>query len=697
MPVLPRVRAKLRETAVAMDALATRVAHLGMPTFVWPLLYGIVLGSGVFLVRHTSWLPVVTTNKVPMADSFKMLFWSLGGIGFTALFYVAALVFRRLRRGDSGGVATVAELNRRLRVILPLPILPMLAHAGIERDSPKETFFFITVFAALAGAAVYAWLRPTPFDAGGADDAPPPRRPVLDGLGQAAAMFVVTGLWAAYGLFFSWLSITNHHALNTRTTDLGYYDNIFWNSAHGHPLACSFIKAGYHGSAHFDPLLVVLSPLYLLYQHAEFLLVLQSVWLGAGVVPLYLLAHHKLGRRLPAMAIAAMYAMYPALQGANMYEFHSLTLLGPLVLTLLYFLEIGAHRRYFVALIPVLLCREDASLLMCFVGAYAIYTRVPKMVRTGWLTILCSLVYFAVVKRFFMTSADILMSGPNSYSFAYYYEELIPNHNGMGGLLVTLFTNPAFVLHVVFTEAKVLYLLTLFVPLLFLPFTVKPGRVMMLYGLIFCLLASRTAVFSPHFQYSSVLLPAAFALTPEALKRIEDGRLSFRDIDGPRLSRALVFAAFCASVLVSWKFGGVVDNAAFRGGFGRVARSTTEAQESTYAWIREQANRIPKTASVGTTNKLGAHVSSRRTAFFYPEHTNADWLFIDESELRGPDLDKHNKSVRAGAWVLVSKRDRMALYQRGKGAPMAPTAAPAVPIPPRGLPGIKPQPAKRAR
>ena len=39
---------------------------------------------------------------------------------------------------------------------------------------------------------------------------------------------------------------------------LGYYDNIFFQSIHGKPLGCSMIKSGYHGSAHFDPLLVLL-------------------------------------------------------------------------------------------------------------------------------------------------------------------------------------------------------------------------------------------------------------------------------------------------------------------------------------------------------------------------------------------------------------------------------------------------------
>jgi uncharacterized membrane protein len=664
--VLDRVRTKIRDLLAAVDAFALRSAHRGMPAIVWPLIYGIVIGAGIFAMRHTSWLPLIDANKIKEVDDYTLGAWSGATFGAILLLYGVVMIVRRVREGDSGGLTTVVWVNRLLRPLLALPLVTALMRPNIEQSSPKETHFLIALAALAVGGGVYYWVRPAKIEFAdlGPDD-PPRRSRALATLAKVAAGLAVLALWAGYGGFFSWLSITNHHSLNTRTTDLGYYDNIFWNSIHGKFLGCSFIRAGYHGSAHFDPLLVLISPLYLLYPRAEFLLVLQSVWLGAGVVPLYLLARHKLQRRLPAVAIAAMYAVYPALHGANMYEFHSLSLIAPVLLTLLWLLEIGAYRAYYIVLAPALLCREDIALLMCFVGAYAIYTRKAKMVRLGWITILVSLVYFAVVKKFFMTSADIFMSGPEAYSFAYYYEDLIPNKNGLGGMLVTLATNPVFVIRNMLSEPKIHYMLVLFMPVLFLPAVAKPGRVMMLYGLLFTLLASRTAVYSPHFQYSCIILPVIFALTPTALRDIEDGRLSRAlGLDGPRLSRALVAGAFTASLLVSWKFGGVLENTAFRGGFMKVSRSIDDKERETYAWVKENAAKIPRTAVVGTTNRLGAHVSNRRTAYFYPEHQNVDYLFIDEAELRGADTDRHRKAVAAGTFVLLARHQRLALYQR---------------------------------
>jgi uncharacterized membrane protein len=673
-----RVRTKLTDVAASLDDLAPRLALAGRTWLPWPVLYAITTGSALWAVRHVTQLATYDGNKLSLPDTLWMLASVVGTLLTILLGYFIACAVMRRRHGEWRTVETISALNRRLRPLLALPILPALLVPNVERDWTKQTFFYIAIFGALTAFGAYAWARAPgvePLAVEGQPDAPAPRRPWRENLYGFLATAAVAALWAGYGYFFSRLAIINHHALNSRTIDLGYYDNIFYQSAHGRPLACSMIKAGYHGSAHFDPILVVLSPLYYLYPRAEFLLVLQSVWLGAGVVPVYLIAKHKLGRRLPAVALAAMFALFPALHGANMYEFHSLSLLSSILLWLLYFLETGNFRGYYLTLIPALLCREDVSLILCFVGAYSILSGRARAVRSGWVTIFVSLVYFAIVKRFFMTSADIFMSGKDSYSYAYYYEDLIPNKNGVAGLVLSVVTNPVFVVKTIFAEPKVVYLLTLFLPLAFIPFFAKTSRVMLVYGLLFCTLATRTAVFSPAFQYSATLIPFAFALTPIALRQIEDGRLTVASsLDGARLSRALLAGAFAASVLVSWKFGGFIDNQFFHGGFVRVTRSLTPAQEQQYAWLDATVAKIPKGASVGVTNETGCHVSNRKDVYFYPGSTPTDYVLLDENELHGADLDKHTKAVQTGELVQIARHDKMALFRVEKKA-AAPAAA----------------------
>src|SRR5262249_31404134 len=151
----------------------------------------------------------------------------------------------------------------------------------------------------------------------------------------------------------------NFKALRAHTIDLGLYDNILWHTAHGDLLGSSFLKGGHHNSAHFDPLLVAIAPIYALRPRSDTLLVLQVVWEASTLVPLYLLARSKLGNPAYAVGFAAMYALHPAVHGATLYEFHSLTLVCPLLVWLVYFLERGWYRAYALMLVPALLCRED--------------------------------------------------------------------------------------------------------------------------------------------------------------------------------------------------------------------------------------------------------------------------------------------------------------------------------------------------
>jgi len=642
---------------VDADRLIERATRALTGLLLWPILISVALGSGLWAHAHPAELPLLATNKLPQPLRIQGVLWVAAAFGGVALLYAGAVIARRLRTGSARFVATVSTLNKILFPLLALPFTAALRLPQIEKESPKLTLFLAALTAAIGARALYTWPARPPSD--DALDAPPsPRRERLYKILTAIAL---TLIGAGYAAFFSHLAITNHHALNTRTADLGYYDNIFYQSIHGNPLGCSFLKSGVHSSAHFDPILIVLSPIYLIYQRTETLLVFQSVWLGAGVIPLYLLARERRMSRPAGLVLALIYATYPALHGANLYEFHSLTLITPLLLWLLYFLEIGAMKRYYAVLAALLLCREDVSLLLCFVGAHAILSLRPGRARVGTYTILVGILYFVLAKSAFMRSS--MLGG-----YSYYYEELIPaDRKGVTELLISLVTNPSFALKLILEEQKVIFLALLFLPLAFLPFAAKSGRIMLVYGFLFCLLASRDPVYSVHFQYTSVLFPIAFALTPAALERIKDS--AALGLSGPRLARALLGAGLVAGAILGLKFGALADNASFRGGFHPIARSLTAEQARRYAWLRQQIARIPRSASVGASRKLGPHISNRSRAYIYPPKDNypeqpTDYVIVDEAELKEETLDAHRKALGKRELVELARDGTFALFVR---------------------------------
>ena len=86
------------------------------------------------------------------------------------------------------------------------------------------------------------------------------------------------------------LGVLRHRSLASRIFDLGIYDNIMWNTMHGRVLGCDFVRGGNHVTAHVDPVLVLLTPLYALAPGAETLIALQAAAVLSGAAPVFLLA-----------------------------------------------------------------------------------------------------------------------------------------------------------------------------------------------------------------------------------------------------------------------------------------------------------------------------------------------------------------------------------------------------------------------
>jgi uncharacterized membrane protein len=682
-------RAIRRAPSALVDASSAvlRAGH----SYLWaPAVAAIAAGSVHWFLRdRASRLKLLGSNKLGFEQQLAAAKGPAVALGIVGALVLLSLVARRLVRGRFDG-ALVGKATRDL-LLFPMaaPFVLGLFQPGIERESPKLALLFSVGAAALVGTAVYrlrALWEPAPSGSSAEPAADGPTRSrAREVASSVLAAAAVLAIGVAYGWFFSRLAITNHHALVTRTIDLGIYDNIFWQSSHGKPLGCTFVKAGYHGSAHFDPILVLISPLYRLYPRAEFLLVLQSAWIALGVVPVYLLAKHFLRSRAAGVVLAACYALHPALHGANLYEFHSLTLATVPILFTLYFLATDRRVLYFVALAVALLVREDIPLMLAMVGVATMLRPEGKQRGLGLATIVVCATYFVVVKKVFMTSSGVIMSGPEAYSFAYYYEELIAPGQGVAGLALSLVTNPVFVLTHVFEEAKLVFLAVVFLPMLALPFLARIGRLTLLYGLALCLLASRTAVFSTHFQYTNTLLPFAFALVPEAIASLRDGRVTRALELRPRsLVSGVCAAMLVASLGISFKFGGIVDNQSFKGGFQRVARRLSNEQIDAYTWLRAAIAKIPRDASVGVTNKLGPHVSNRRHVYFYGQR-GTDFVLLDEKELKADRQKRHRAALDAGRLTEVTRHGSLVLFRSQRPAPKTEQPAPAKSAAPPGL------------
>lgn len=518
------------------------------------------------------------------------------------------------RRPGANLEAQLREWNRRTLWLLGLPLVALLSAPGIEVRSPVWTLLAVSGLAALAGSWAY-------------------RSDRLGPKSETWAKGLALALTLAYAALVSFFALARHWSLSSYLYDLGIYDNLVWNTSHGNFLGSSLVRGGSHLSAHFDPILLLLVPFYRLFPRAETLLVFQSVWLALGAIPLFWLARRKTKSAWTALAVVVVYLFYPALHGVNLYDFHSVALAIPLLVAAVAALEVGRVRLYALFVVLLLATREDLSLVVMGIGAYAIVALGRP--RLGTATMGTALVYLLVVKLFVMTDPGIFMAeSETSYGYGQWYGDLIPNEeDGALGMVLSLLSNPLFVLRLLTTPAKLLFFALLFVPLLFLPVLFGGRRLVVLaYGFAFLFLSSRETIHSIHYQYTSVFFPLAVALLPIALANFTEGRWPMRlGLEPTRLRRALSLALVVAAVGTSAKFGAIFPNESFRSGTTQAARKFAKRDRERYAQLAEALRLVPSSASVAATEKMVPHVSNRREVYVFPRE--ADFLLVHEADL----------------------------------------------------------------
>src|SRR5581483_10922836 len=132
-----------------------------------------------------------------------------------------------------------------------------------------------------------------------------------------------------YTIVFSYFAIQRHNAFASGY-DLSNMDQTIWNTVHGH----FFSLTGKNGtisrfSIHADVFLILLSPLYLLWDNVRLILIVQSLFLALGAIPVFLLSKKVLKSIFLAYLMVCLYLFNPGMQWSNIYDFHSVVFAIP--------------------------------------------------------------------------------------------------------------------------------------------------------------------------------------------------------------------------------------------------------------------------------------------------------------------------------------------------------------------------------
>jgi len=610
-----------------------------------PLTLAIAVAPGlaVWPLAHLAELDHWRANQLDTDLRYDQLAAMVISVACVLAFYAGAHLRLRKFGGTGSFASTCRELNRYTFVTLAAPLLTAFVHPGLETGHRFFTLTLAAIITALIGTVVYRGLELTHAGAGLAGTMPTPRTRIYP-----SDWMLVVGVALGYTGYVSYLAVLDHHNLGTHIYDLGIYDNIVWNTTFDDFLGCAYCKLGKHVSAHFDPAVGLVTPFYRLFPRAETLLVFQTAWLSTGVFPLFLMAQRNLENPRLAALFCLAYALYPALHGVNMFDFHSLTLVVPTVMWIIYFIDTGAKIPLWIALAVMVGTREDMPLLACFLGAYAV---LRGRGVTGLVMVAVSLTYLAFVKLVVMPDSSLLMEQAGTENYAYFFAEMIPNEEGLRGFVVSLLTNPVFALEIFLREERIFLFLVLLMPLLFLPLLAGTKRFIMLYGLVFLGLATRTHVYSLHFQYTSVLFPVLLMSTPDGLVRLLRSRWTeVFGLDRRRLPVALMWMIFTSSLLLSVKYGVMIPNEHFKAGWNRLSR---RPHPERYQFLRELVAQIPAEAGVCASSALGPHVSNRDQVSKWPSCRDSEYALLHTGLFKKKSKDRVERAVKRGDYERI--------------------------------------------
>ncbi len=531
---------------------------------------------------------------------------------------------------------------------------------------------------------------------------------------------VVWMLLLAYGVYFSAYSIQQHRAFLTHASDLGQIDQAIWNTLQGRVL--EHTRAGgvqaSRLSAHFEPVFIPLSLVFLIYDNVEALLIIQSWAIALGALAVYWIAARRFAvllgprgvgtnRRLAptdstawvGVAFAALYLLFPALEAANLAEFHAVTLAAAPLLLAYHYGDENRWTRFALFSLLALSVKEEIALLVFVMAAWfalraagvslrellsraqpsdseqADHHYTPGLVSRGQPRPSSHQSLLAMTNEIWPRGrAPALVAALALVWFAVAILVVIPHFNALGRSPFTcryvVGEDCPPVVNGLFLGERLGYLLQLFASVGWIALLDPLALLLGLPLLAANLVSNYPAQFSGTYHYSAPVAPylvlAAIGGSARAVEWLQQSKAITPSVVRKRATLAVLVPV----LLLAFGYHLFAGYTPVGGAF---SWPNVTAHNQTFDRLAAQ---IPPDAIVSTTSALNPHLSHRRVLYRYPTVKDAEYVLLDVSESTSANpVDfriAYNSLVDDGTFGVVDSADGYVLLRRG--APEKPLA-----------------------
>ncbi len=254
--------------------------------------------------------------------------------------------------------------------------------------------------------------------------------------------------------------VARDHFLNFRLGryDLGNMVQAVWSTAHGRPLEVTNGATGEQMTRlgqHVDPILALLTPLWVVAPTPLTLVAVQVVAVSLGAVPVYWLARRHLESERVAAILAFGYLAYPWVSWTAVDVFHPVTLAIPFLLLCVWYLD--SDRLVPFAIFAVLTA-STGELMALAVAALGVWYALARGRRRTGAAIAVLAGAWTVIALYVVVPA---FSGGESVFYGAYADV----GGSPFGIVRTAFTDPLTILSALAGWSDLLYVFLLAAPL----------------------------------------------------------------------------------------------------------------------------------------------------------------------------------------------------------------------------------------
>lgn len=301
-------------------------------------------------------------------------------------------------------------------------------------------------------------------------------------------------------VYFSWVSINRLNTFRSNYFDLGIMDQVVYNTSRGRFLEMTNQDLKTNASRfaiHFDPLLAVFAPIYLIYPNPIVLLVAQAIAIGLGAVAVYLIGVTILKNKLYSLLFAVSYLFYFPNQRAVIFDVHAVVFATAFLLFTIYFSLVKKYIVMLVFIVLSLLTKEHVGMITFLFGLYMFFFQKERKY---------SLIVMTLSIFFFLTTfLYIIPQARQAGHFALRYFEDVGD--SPTEIIINLFKNPTYIWNKLTTDQAKNYLIGLFIPQFVFMVFAPVEFLIALPELAINLISTNGNMRAIYFHYNAVLIP----------------------------------------------------------------------------------------------------------------------------------------------------------------------------------------------